>query len=308
MKTFLVFWVESFFYNPNTLQKILAIFLSPFSFLYCFVVWIRFKFSTPESFGIDVISVGNLTVGGSGKTPLVTALANHYANVAIVLRGYGRESSGLHVVKDGSSILCDYHVSGDEAMIYADKVSSAIVIVSEDRKEGILKAKELGARLVFLDDAYSKHAIEKLDFLIEVDAKNKFCLPAGPFREKVWSGKRVHKIVENLDFKRVVTLKDKCDKMSLATAIARPQRLDPYLPDLVNKNYFPDHHNFTKDELENILATDDVESILVTYKDYVKVNSFGVPLSLLDLDVNVDERIFKIIDNYIGRNKDAKKN
>ena len=126
-------------------------------------MYIRFKTKKEEEFEIDIVSVGNLNVGGSGKTPLTSALAVNYENVAIVLRGYGRESKGLFVIKDSIKILHDVSISGDEAMIYAHKVPNAIVIVSEDRKKGIKKAKEMGAKIVFLDDAYSKHDIIKLD-------------------------------------------------------------------------------------------------------------------------------------------------
>lgn len=263
-------------------------------------MWVRYKLSNEEDFDIPIVSIGNLNVGGSGKTPLVSALALHYENVAVVLRGYGRESQGLHVVKDSKDILCDVKISGDEAMIYAHKIPHALVIVSEDRKKGISRAKELGAKVVFLDDAYSKHSIKKLDLLIEVNTINRSCLPSGPFRERLWASKKVVAVRDGLDFKRVVELKDKCAKMSLVTAIARPQRLDEYLPDVVSKNYFEDHHAFSKDELEDILKKDGSDSLLVTYKDFVKVESFGLPLSLLDLHVEVDEKIFKNINDYIG--------
>ncbi|MBC8237746.1 MAG: tetraacyldisaccharide 4'-kinase [Helicobacteraceae bacterium] len=301
MKKSLVFWVESYFYNPNTLQKSFSIFLLPLSWIYCLVMFIRYKSSVEEDLGIKVIGVGNLNVGGSGKTPLVSALAQNYENAAIVLRGYGRDSQGLIVVYDGENILCDVKQSGDEAMMYAHKVKSAIVIVSENRKLGILRAKEMGAKVVFLDDAYSKHDIKKLDFLIEVDALNSSCLPSGPFRERLWKAKEATIVKDGVDFKRVVELKDKCDKMSLVTAIARPQRLDEFLPKVLSKNYFEDHYSFTKNELEDVLMRDGSDSLLVTYKDFVKVASFGLPLSLLDMHVEVDEKIYEKINNYVGR-------
>ena len=301
MKKSLVFWVEEYFYNPKPSQKLLSILLLPLSWLYCLVMYLRYKSAVEEDLGINVIGIGNLNVGGSGKTPLVSALALKYHNVAIVLRGYGRESQGLHVIKDINNILCDVRVSGDEAMIYAKKLPDAIVIVSEDRKLGIRKAKEMGAKLVFLDDAYSKHSIKKLDLLIEVESENQSCLPSGAFRERLWSDKKAYVLKDGIDFTRLVTLKDKCVKMSLVTAIARPQRLDNYLPSVVSKNYFEDHHSFTKDELISVLKHDGSDSLLVTYKDFVKVESFGLPLSLLDLDVEVDEKIVKTIDNYIGK-------
>ena len=264
-------------------------------------MYFRFKSKTPQDFGINIISIGNLNVGGSGKTPLVSALALKYENAAIILRGYGRKSRGLHVVKNKKEILCDVSISGDEAMIYAHKVPDAIVIVSENRKEGILKAKEMGAKVIFLDDAYSKHDIKKLDLLIEVNSKNNSCLPAGPFRERLWAEKETVVLKDGVDFKRVVELKNKSAKMSLVTAIARPTRLDEFLPDVVSKHYFEDHYSFKKSELEDILLSSGSDSLLVTYKDFVKVESFKLPLSLLDLHVEVDDKVFQIIGNYIAK-------
>lgn len=293
MKRSLVFWVEAYFYNPNLFQKLLSFVLLPLSWLYCFVMYVRFKSKIPQDFGIKIVSVGNLTVGGSGKTPLVTAFANACEKPAIILRGYGRESRGMVVVKNAKKILCDVKRSGDEAMIYATKLPNAIVIVSEERKIAIEKAKELGCKIVFLDDAYSKHDILKRDILIDVETKNNFCLPSGPYRERLWKGKKAVVLHENVDFFREVKLVNATPRMTLVTAIARPQRLNAYLPDVVNKHYFPDHYSFTKEELERILQEDQATSLVVTLKDYVKIQSFGLPLSLLDLEVKVTQSAFK---------------
>jgi len=285
LKKELVFWVEEYFYNPNTIQKIISFLLLPISLLYCFVMWLRFKLSKAEDFGVKIISIGNLNVGGNGKTPLVIALASKVENVAIILRGYGRDSKGMLVVKDKSGILCSVDQSGDEAMIYAKKLSHAVVIVSEDRKIAIKKAKEMGIETIFLDDAYSKHDILKEDLIIQTESKNSFCLPSGAFRERLWSGKKAKILREDVDFKRVVKVVDATPKMALVTAIARPQRLDKYLPDLISKHYFEDHHNFTKEELQKILKDSNATSLLVTFKDYVKIEDFNLPLSLLDLEI-----------------------
>jgi tetraacyldisaccharide 4'-kinase len=288
LKKAVVFWVENYFYNPTLLQKLLSYLLLPLSWLYCFIMYVRFKLKTPEDFGIKIVSVGNLTVGGSGKTPLVTALAQKEKNPAIILRGYGRDSKGMIVVKDRGSILCDVKMSGDEAMIYAKKLPHATVIVSEDRKVAIQKAKELGCEIIFLDDAYSKHDIKKEDIIIDVATNNSFCLPSGPYRERLWSAKDARVLREDVDFVREVCVVDATQKMSLVTAIARPQRLDKYLPNnVIAKHYFEDHHTYTKAELEKILLEDNATSLLVTFKDYVKIEAFGLPLSLLDLDVKV---------------------
>jgi len=291
LKKALVFWVEEYFYNPKALQKLLSYLLLPLSWLYCFVMYLRFRVQKAEDFGINIISVGNLTVGGSGKTPLVTALAQKYAKSAVILRGYGRKSSGMIVVKDENGILCNVETSGDEAMSYAQKLPYAIVIVSEDRKTAIQKAKEFGCEIIFLDDAYSKHDIKKRDILIYVETKNDFCLPSGPYRERLWKGKKALVVQEGMDFKREVHIKNPTKKMSLVTAIARPKRLDKYLPSVVAKHCFEDHHSFTKEELETILEKDGATSLLVTLKDYVKIEAFGLPLSLMDLELKLGNKI-----------------
>ncbi|SFV74836.1 Tetraacyldisaccharide 4'-kinase [hydrothermal vent metagenome] len=301
MKKNIVFWIEEYFYHPTFIQKLLSFLLLPLSFLYCFIMYVRFKMTKVEDFGVKIISVGNLSVGGSGKTPLVTALASKYQDVAIILRGYGRASKGLVVVKDKEKILCDVATSGDEAMIYALKLPQSVVIVSEDRKKAIQKAKEMGVKVIFLDDGYSKHFIKKLDILIDVMTPNRYCFPSGPFRERLYKEKKALVVQEEKDFTRVVNVKDKYDKMSLVTAIARPNRLDKYLPKVVSKNYFEDHHTFTKDELEAILQKDNADALLVTFKDYVKIKSFDLPLALLDLDIEVDEKILQQIGNYIAK-------
>ncbi len=291
----LVSWIERYFYAPTLFQKLISWLLSPLSFLYCLIMKIRFMRIKAEDFGIKIISVGNLTVGGSGKTPLVTALAQRYKNVAVILRGYGRKSQGLHVISDGKSILENVLVSGDEAMIYAQKLPNAIVIVSEIREQGIEKAKSLGAEIVFLDDGYSKHQIKKLDILIDVETKNSFCLPSGPYRERHWRLKKALHVKENRDFTRKVFVKNETQKMFLVTAIARPERLDRYLPKVIGKQYFADHHYFEKEELENILHVSGATSLLVTYKDYVKIKDFNLPLSLLELELILEDRFLDII-------------
>ena len=295
MKKSFVFWVEEYFYNPTFFQKILSFLLLPLSWIYCFATWLRYVAAKEEDFGVQIVSVGNLNVGGSGKTPLVTALASRRDNAAIVLRGYGRQSKGLRVVKNKQEILEDVQVSGDEAMTYAKKLPNAIVIVSENRKLGIKKALEYGVDVIFLDDAYSKHDVKKLDLLIDVQSENSACLPSGPFRERLYKTKKALVLRDGIDFKRIVTLRDAREKMSLVTAIARPQRLDAYLPAVVGKNYFEDHHAFTKQELEAILQRDGADSILVTMKDYVKMESFNLPLSLLDLELDVQESVYSAI-------------
>jgi tetraacyldisaccharide 4'-kinase len=306
VKRKLVTWVERLFYAPTFFDRIISYLLSPLALLYCGIVWIRFVTAKAVDFHIPVISIGNLTVGGSGKTPLVSALAQHFTKPAIILRGYGRQSSGLIVVSDGESICCSVEQSGDEAMIYARKLPHAVVIVSEDRDCAIERAKELACELIFLDDGYSKHHIKKYDILIDVKTPNTFCLPAGPFRERLWGGKRAVFAYEQKSFTRHVSYENVTQKMVLVTAIARPQRLNAFLPDnVIDRVYFPDHHYFSQEELLMILQESKAESLLVTYKDYVKMSHFDLPLSLMDLELKIDDDLLDGVTAYVRSESEA---
>ena len=299
MKQRLTLWGERYLYAPDPFQRLLSLILWPLSLLYCGVMYLRFKTKSPQSFGIPVVSVGNLTVGGSGKTPIVSALAARHEGTAVILRGYGRKSSGLVVVADGEKILVDVDTSGDEAMLYATVLSHVVVIVSETRESAIEKAKEMGCKVVFLDDGYNKHQIQKLDILISVKTDNDFCLPAGPYRERLWKGKEALRIEEGKAFTRSVKLIDATEKMVLVTAIARAERLDPYLPEVLEKVYFEDHHYFTKEELEAILERTKASSLLVTLKDYVKIRKFDLPVSLMELSLELESDFTQKVDTYI---------
>ena len=108
---------------------------------------------------IPVISIGNLSMGGTGKTPLTLHIAHHCIEklnkkTAIVLRGYKRKTSGYLLVSDGRNILATVEGSGDEAQLYAHELPEAIVICDEDRFRGSEKAIALGAEVILLDDGF----------------------------------------------------------------------------------------------------------------------------------------------------------
>ncbi|MDP3465616.1 MAG: tetraacyldisaccharide 4'-kinase, partial [Sulfuricurvum sp.] len=222
----------------------------------------------------------------------------HFHRPAIVLRGYGRQSRGMVVVKD-RTILCDTLISGDEAMLYAISLPDAVVIVSENRERGIAEAKSMGCEMVFLDDGYGKHGIEKLDLVIDVQTPNAFCLPSGAYREKLWNGKKVIMVREGESFTRHVTVQNPTHKMVLVTAIARPERLNPYLPDVSEKFYFEDHHFFTSEELNAIISRTGATSLLVTQKDFVKIVQFNFNLSILELSLELEEGLITTVKDYV---------
>ena len=113
--------------------------LLPFSILYGIGMSIRRFIIKPKKFDIPIISVGNLIVGGSGKTPFVVALASRYEEATIISRGYGRLSKGFIEVSRDGQILCGVEASGDEAMLMARLLPNCSVIVSEDRKKLLQK-------------------------------------------------------------------------------------------------------------------------------------------------------------------------
>jgi tetraacyldisaccharide 4'-kinase len=280
---------EELIFHTKWWQWLVVFILLPFSLIYCLVCVARKLMARPKDFGIPIISVGNLTVGGSGKTPFAIALARRYEKPAIVLRGYGRKSSGLVVVSNGEKALVGVDISGDEAMEYATSLRGAIVIVSEDRALGIQKAKELSAKIVFLDDGFGKFGIAKFDILLEPKTRpiNPFCLPAGPYRCPIFMAKLADlTLKEDRDFFRKVEVVDATDRMLLVTAISNPARLNSYLPKgVVDRLYFKDHEYFDFEFIVNRAKLAKADSILVTNKDAVKLRDINFPVSKMLLSI-----------------------
>jgi tetraacyldisaccharide 4'-kinase len=295
-KLFLYF--EKILTNPKGLEWGIPILLSPFSFLYCSLTFLNGyrKYLFQEELHENIIGIGNLNLGGSGKTPFTIALAKREKDkkIAIVLRGYGRNSKGTILISKYGEILESVEKSGDEAMLYSKALKNASVIVSENRKDGILLAKNLGAETIFLDDSYRHHGIKKRkEYLIISKDRNRFCLPAGGFREKLWFFRRdeVSFIQEEIDFVREVSIENQTSKMVLVTAIAKPERLFKYIDPEIPRYLFPDHYNFSERELSEIFIGERASSILVTEKDLVKLEKFNFPFSLLKLGLKIKEGV-----------------
>ena len=296
----LVNFFENLFYRPKWFHWSVGFLLLPLSLLYASIMWIRRRIIKSKSFNIPIISIGNLLVGGSGKTPMTIALAKNFEKPTIILRGYGRKSRGLIVVSEWGVVKTDVAISGDEAMLIANQLPNATVIVSEDRVEAIKKAEDIGAEVIFLDDGFSKVNIKKFEILLyPKDIPNKLPLPSGPFRE-FFSEKKFADLIltEGKDFKRVVMCIG-CDKpMILVTAIANPERLDPYLPkDLIKGKFIlPDHSWFKQDEIIAEMQKYGVDKILTTEKDAVKLEKFGFDMAILELELKINKKLFDVID------------
>lgn len=296
MKKQLTLWVEDYLYNPNPLQQLISICLLPLTLIYTLYVSLKRQLARPQYYEIPVVGIGNLLIGGTGKTPITIALLKNKKNAAVVLRGYGRKSQGLHVVSHKGQMKLDIDQSGDEAMLLARSLPNCTIIVSEDRVKGIQKAKELGCKSVFLDDGFSHSHIAKYDILVrpENEPANVMPLPSGPYREpKIMYSTANQVLIENKDFKRIVTIKKDNEtiqnipkKLVLLTAISKPKRLLEYLPKETILEAFEDHHYFTQDEINELSQKYVDYSFITTAKDYVKLEKFNLnDLYLLDLEI-----------------------
>ncbi|MDY3201486.1 MAG: tetraacyldisaccharide 4'-kinase [Arcobacter sp.] len=310
MKQKFYLWIEEYLFFPNNFQKIISFLLLPLTFIYMLIILTKRAMAKQIEFGIPIISVGNIIVGGSGKTPVTINLASKYEDVCIILRGYGRASKGLQIVSLRGKIEVDVKTSGDEAMLLANSLPKATVIVSENRVTAILKAKELGCKIIFLDDGFSKYHISKFNILLRPkdEPTNIFCLPSGGYREpKGFYAQADIELLEGKDFKRVITIKkdgnieELPNKTLLITAISKPKRLLEYLPKDIKMISFPDHHTFTKEEISQIQKEYKDYAILTTGKDLVKLKEFNIKnLYLMDLEIKIDENVdFSLMNEYI---------
>ncbi len=294
---------ERLFFTPESHHYIAIILLFPLSILYGSLMFLRRLVATKEKFPLPIISVGNLIVGGSGKTPFVIALASRYRDTTIISRGYGRQSVGLVTVSQRGEIFATVEESGDEAMLMAQSLPQCSVIVSEDRKKAIEQAIEQGAKCIILDDGFSRVNIDAYTILLEPEKIANFLpFPAGPFREFIFTNRYADlQLKENRDFERKVSCINLSGKMLLLTAISHPERLDPYLPaTVIGKEYFPDHAYFDEESLKKLMIKYIATSLLVTEKDLVKMQGFKLPLSIMKLELEINNVILEEIDCYVG--------
>jgi len=312
-KSFWYNWIEQYLFFPNALQQLISIAVLPLTVVYCVITAYKRTQARVIDFGIDIISIGNIIVGGSGKTPITIALANYIyknnlrKNITVILRGYGRKSQGLYIVSKKGKILEDVNIAGDEALLLANSLKFATVIVSENRDKAIIEAKKLNSDLVLLDDGYSKHHIKKFDILVrpKKEPQNIFCLPSGGYRETKMIYSFVDMVLkEDEDFTRDVCYKHKDQKIDtlpnntiLLTAISKPYRLLEFLPKDIKVVSFEDHYYFTQNDINNIQTKYPNYDIIVTQKDFVKLQQLQIynNIYILDLDIKInDEKLEKI--------------
>jgi len=188
-------WVR----GPRTLaEKILYHALVPLAGLYGRIgrlraLGYRQGLLRSHGFQVPVISIGNLAVGGTGKTPTVDLVARYCLaqerRVAVVSRGYGGRGAGaVGIVSDGRQILLTAQVAGDEPVLLARRNPGLMVLVAPRRARGVRAAIEkFGADLIILDDGFQHLAVRRDLDIVLLDATrplgNGRVLPAGLLRE-----------------------------------------------------------------------------------------------------------------------------
>jgi tetraacyldisaccharide 4'-kinase len=243
-----------------------------------------------------VICVGNLTVGGSGKTPIAIALARVLTErdhkPVILTRGYGGRIRGPAIVHPQSDSASDV---GDEALVLA---AAAPVIVSRDRAAGAKLAESLGADVIVMDDGHQNFSLAKDLSLVLVDSETGFgnghVLPAGPLREPVRGGllradavvtvgsgqpalPRMNKPVLRAHIIPVDVLRLEGRPVVAFAGIERPEKFFATLrklgAEIADAQAFPDHHVYSHGQLEQLRNKARViRAVLVTTeKDFVRL-------------------------------------
>ena len=181
----------------------------PLSLVYGCIIYLRnllydLGWFATEDFKLPIISVGNITTGGSGKTPLVMYLANllikNGKNPGIVSRGYGRKSKGLVVVHDGKKMKAKVESAGDEPFLMATILKSVPVIVCEDRREAICHlVNSSTVNIIIMDDGFQHRKVKRDLDIITIsanDTKNDYrLLPWGKLREPIKNINRSNALV-----------------------------------------------------------------------------------------------------------------
>ncbi|MCM1072602.1 MAG: tetraacyldisaccharide 4'-kinase [Bacteroides sp.] len=160
----------------------------------------------PQKADAYVISIGNFTTGGVGKTPVVAELAKYFVEkgerVAIVSRGYGGKlnNKNVNVISDGINLYHKADMAGDEPYWLAVNLNMCAVLTCSNRIKACQYAiKELGVTKIILDDGFQHRKLHRNLNLVLVDSEKMFgnenLLPAGPLREGTEGFKRVDKLI-----------------------------------------------------------------------------------------------------------------
>lgn len=280
-------WYRSWVYN---------IWLLPLWPLVALVVYHkrrRFLRQLPEADKVPVVVVGNITVGGTGKTPLITWLVDEARALGlkpgIVSRGYGSRADHYPLILTDTTSAAE---GGDEPVMLYQRLGCPVV-VDPQRSRAV---DELSGRvdIIFSDDGLQHYGMARAAELVVVDAKRKFgngwLLPVGPLREPVTRLATVDKVllngedftVEPAAIKNALTAEvvpsERLAGMTVhaVSGIGNPQRFYDTLKALgatVVEHAFPDHHDFSEADFD--FARDAEQIVVMTEKDWIKCRAFA---------------------------------
>ena len=188
--------------KPGGLLSLALFPLACASYIFQGVVWLRrllYKKEIFKSYRLPcpVISIGNITVGGTGKTPAVYHIARHLKDagyrVAILSRGYGAQDPGRGlVVADGNRVLAGPEAAGDEPFMLAQKLRDVPVLVGRDRVSlGQRAVRDFAAQVIIIDDGFHYFRLQRDLDIVLINSRNPFgngyLLPRGTLREPISS-------------------------------------------------------------------------------------------------------------------------
>lgn len=305
--------LDHYWYDLN----IIALLLWPASLLFRVLVRFRrvaYQLGLFKSYKMPkpVIVIGNISVGGTGKTPLIIELSNQLQSwgykVGVISRGYGGIGPWPHQLVEDA----DASVSGDEPVQIFQRTNAA-VIVGPDRVEDInLLCQQNEIDIILTDDGLQHYRMQRdLELVVIDNARqfgNGFCLPAGPLREPVSRlGKKSWCVFNGGNNKYSFEIKPTSVKQLTAgevkslesfagltvhavAGIGNPGRFFNMLKKCdvnVIEHAYPDHHQFTKDDL----TFDDDLFVLMTEKDSVKCCAIdNDKLWYVSIDIELSEQ------------------
>lgn len=278
-------------------NSLIAKILTPISWIYGWLTQLRLRTHKPSETTVPVICIGNITAGGTGKTPVSLSIAKmletEMYHPFFVTRGYGGKQKNVLVNYKKHSA----QEVGDEPLLLA---SQAPTVVNPNRYAAAQIAVSQGADIIIMDDGFQNPSLRKdLSFLVFDGAYgvgNGRVLPAGPLRETfadgikranalIILGKDKHHLAERSNLpvfyghtEPVQTTMNKADVLAFA-GIGHPQKFYRTLQqcqfNVVKTIDFPDHHFYTNKEIAEIVATAKEKNleIYTTSKDYVKIPS-----------------------------------
>lgn len=284
---------------------VISIILLPFTLVFLIVIFIKKKLIKPKKYNIPIICVGNIYIGGTGKTPTSILLANELQKLdhkPVILRKY-------------------YKTHSDEYDLI--KKNFKDLIVANNRVEGIKRSLSTNFDSVILDDGFQDYSIKKDLSIICFNQNqligNGMILPSGPLRESLNSlkkaniilinGKKNNKFEEkvlrvnrNLEIfyssYKPINLNEFRNKKLLAIAgIGNPENFFQLIEEnnlrLEKRIIFPDHHKFSENEIQKIINESKEKNyqIIMTEKDFFKVKNFNLDkIKYLKISLEIDNK------------------